>query len=307
MSMQTKPRLRGIIPAIVTPFKENGSIDFAALEKQADYLCAAGVHGLFVCGGTGEGAYLTTAEKADVVKAVRGVAGGKPFLCAAFIKPSTKGVLEEMAALESSAPDYAVAVAPFYHAMTQKDLVDHYTRIAQAATAPVIMYNIPPTTHNPLSLESIYTLSRVGNIAGVKDSSGDFATFGRGLLDGAAAESFAWIQGEDYLCGATLLAGGDGVVSGLSNARVEPYVDMFAAYEREDWQEVRNCQARINRLYEIVHSCGNGNAAIKAATELAGRGTRWMRQASQSLSDGQMKQVAAILERFDAREEERAS
>lgn len=294
--------LRGIIPAIVTPMKEDGALHAAALEKQAAYLCDAGVDGLFISGGTGEGAYLSLEEKKEVYRIIRDVSGGRQFLCAAFIRPGTNGVLEEMAEMASFEPDYIVAVAPFYHAMTQPEIFDHFRRIAAAAPAPLIVYNIPHTTYNPVALDTIYQLSQLENIAGVKDSSGNFSVFSRGVFDGKT-ESFSWIQGEDYLCGATFLAKGDGAVSGLSNARVEPYVDMYAAYKRGDWQAVRACQTRINRLYEIVHSCGNGNAAIKAATELAGRGTRWMRHASQSLTDGQVANIAAILERFDASEQ----
>ena len=303
MSVQGTNKLRGIIPAIVTPYREDGAIDFDALERQAAYLCDAGVHGLFVSGGTGEGAYLTTAEKVEVLRRVRDVSGGRQFLCAAAIKPSTKAVLEEMNVLEAGEPDYLVAVTPFYHTMTQRDVFEHYRIIAEAASAPVIIYNIPPRTHNPVKLDTIYELAHVDNIAGIKDSSGDFLTFGRGVGSGLTPPGFSWIQGEDYLCAATLLATGDGIVSGLSNARIRPYLDMFDAYEREDWGRVRLCQRRIDRLYEIIHCCSDGNAAIKAATELAGRGTRWMRQHSQTVSAEQLASVTAILDHFDEAED----
>jgi 4-hydroxy-tetrahydrodipicolinate synthase len=297
--MATKTKLRGVIPAIITPMDQNGEIDFAALEKQTIYLSDAGVNGLFVCGGTGEGAYLSTKEKEAVFSMVRKITGNKLFLCLALIESCTKDVLEEMTALKQCQPDYIVAVTPFYHAMNQKDIFDHYRQIAAAAFAPVLIYNIPPRTHNPIVLETINALSNEQNIVGIKDSSGDFISFSRGLF-GPRSDSFAWIQGEDYLCGPSLLAGGDGVVSGLSNARVEPYVAMYQAYEREDWREVRACQARINKLYEIIHCCDDGNAAIKAATELSGRGSRWMRQKSQTVSETQRDKISAILAEYDA-------
>jgi dihydrodipicolinate synthase/N-acetylneuraminate lyase len=95
------------------------------------------------------------------------------------------------------------------------------------------------------------------------------------------------------------MIGCDGIVTGLGNARIDPYIRIYRAARDRDWQTVRECQARINVLYGIIRLCGNSIAAAKAASELAGRGSRWMRQASQSLTDPQMKEVAAVLREFD--------
>jgi len=95
------------------------------------------------------------------------------------------------------------------------------------------------------------------------------------------------------------MIGCDGIVTGLGNARIEPYVRMYEAAERGDWKTIRNCQGRINTLYGIIRLCGNSIAAAKAAAELSGRGSRWMRQKTQSLTDAQMKETAKILEAFD--------
>ena len=143
MTTKDNNRLRGVIPAIITPMNEDGSIDFASLEKQAAYLSEAGVHGFFIGGTTAEGAYLSTEEKGEVFKVVRRVTGGKQFLCAAYIQPSTAAVLGEMRALEASRPEFVVAVTPYYLSMRQEDILAHYRRIAAAAPAPLILYNIP--------------------------------------------------------------------------------------------------------------------------------------------------------------------
>jgi len=296
--MRTKYKLHGVIPAIVTPMNKAGDVDYKLLEKQAAYLVDAGVNGLFVCGGTGEGAYLTTREKIEIFETVKSVAAGRVFLCAALINSNTRATLAELKLFESCEPDYFAATAPYYHAMNQKDLMAHYKAIAEQSYAPVIMYNIPSTTHNPIALETIQEMAGVDNIVGLKDSSGDFISFSRGLF-GSGSEKFAWIQGEDYLCGPALLSGADGMVSGLSNAKVEPYVEMYKAYEAGDFEKIKKCQSRINELYKIIHSCGNGNAAIKTVTELYERGSRWMRQTSQTLSDEQVKVVAEIMGKYE--------
>jgi len=294
MSAAKKHELKGIIPAIVTPMDEEGAVDHELLEKQAAYLSDAGVHGFFICGTAGEGAYLSTGEKREVIKTVRSVASGRQFLCAACIRPSTNMVLEEMKALEKTDPDFVVAVTPFYLSMRQEDIVEHFRTVARAAPAPLILYNIPCNTHNPMNLDTILELADEDNVAGVKDSSGDFAQFSRGLL-GKSPDGFSWIQGEEYLAAASVMLGCNGMVSGLSNVRAEPLMDLWLAAQEGDWDTVKECQVRINHLHEITRICGNPVSPIKAATELAGRGSRRMRHRSQSLDDSDMARVEEIL------------
>jgi 4-hydroxy-tetrahydrodipicolinate synthase len=298
MTAREDKRPAGVIPAIITPMNERGEIDYGLLEKQAAYLSEGGVNGFFIGGTTAEGAYLSTEEKAEVFKVVRGITAGKQFLCAAYIQPSTAGVLGQMRALEATEPDYVVAVTPYYLSMRQQDILEHYRQVAAAAPAPLILYNIPGNTHNLIDLETVRELAGEKNVVGIKDSTGDFIGFSRGVL-GDNPDGFVWIQGEDYLDGPSLMIGCHGIVTGLGNARIEPYVRIFRAAREGDWQTVRNLQAGINRLYAIIRLCGNSIAAAKAAAELAGRGSRWMRQKTQSLNDEQMKETARILEEFD--------
>ncbi|MCK5007685.1 MAG: dihydrodipicolinate synthase family protein [Spirochaetales bacterium] len=298
MTAKETKQLNGVIPAIITPMNQQGKIDYGLLEKQAAYLSNAGVNGFFIGGTTAEGAYLSTEEKGEVFKVVRRVAEGRQFLCAAYIQPSTDAVLEQMRALESTGPDFIVAVTPYYLSMRQEDILEHYRRVAAAAPAPLILYNIPGNTHNPIALDTILELAEEKNVVGLKDSTGNFIGFSRGVL-GDSPEGFVWIQGEDYLDGPSLMIGCDGIVTGLGNARIEPYIQIYQAARDGDWQTVRECQARINILYGIIRLCGNSIAAAKAASELSGRGSRWMRQGSQSLTDAQMKEAAKILRDFD--------
>lgn len=291
-------RLHGIIPAIVTPITRDGMLDVKLLEKQTKYLLDSGVQGLFICGGTGEGAYLKTEEKKQILNTIKNIAGGSVFLCAALINSNTRAVIEEMKEIEECGPDYIVATAPYYHAASQDDIYEHYRMITEKSKIPVIVYNIPSTTHNYIQPGTIKKISAMENIAGVKDSSGNFMNFTRGLF-AREDRKFAWIQGEDYLCGATFLAGGDGVVSGLSNVRVEPYVEMYHAFKNGDTEKIKSCQVQINKLYRLIHKFGNGNAAIKAATEIYGRGSRWMQQMSMSLSDQQMTEAEKILNEYE--------
>jgi 4-hydroxy-tetrahydrodipicolinate synthase len=291
----TAAKLEGVISALAMPMFEDGRIDSASLEKQLVYLTSSGIRGLFLGGTTGEGAYLSTAEKLEVFRTARRIAPRDTLLCAACIQPSTRQVVEEMRAFAALAPDYIVAVTPYYLAVSQTAIAEHFRILARESPAPLIMYNIPQNTHNPMALETIMELSGVANIAGIKDSSGDFISFTRGVL-GGFVEPFTWIQGEDLLDGPSYLIGAKAVVSGLSNVCVTPYIEINAAAASGDVQGVRDGQKAINELFKVVSvTGGKGIPSIKAAMELLGRGRCNMRLPGMTLGGDELAKVREVL------------
>lgn len=291
----TASRLEGVISALAMPMFEDGRIDAESLERQIAYLCSSGIRGLFVGGTTGEGAYLSTEEKLEVFRTARRMAPKDKILCAACIQASTRQVVEEMRAFAPLRPDYIVAVTPYYLGVSQAVIADHYRTLARESPAPLIMYNIPQNTHNAMALETIMDLAGTANIAGIKDSSGDFITFSRGVL-GASGEPFTWIQGEDLLDAPAFLVGARAIVSGLSNVCVDPYVAMAAAAARGDTAAVREGQKAINELFRVVAAAGGkGIPAIKAAMEMLGRGRRYMRNPGMTLGGDDLARVREVL------------
>jgi 4-hydroxy-tetrahydrodipicolinate synthase len=290
-------RLQGVIPAVAVPLREDGAVDAALIERQAGYLYEAGIQGIFVCGTTGEGAYLATQEKLEVFRAVRRAAPDV-VLCAACIQPSTSQVIDEMRAFEKESPDFVVAVAPYYLAVDQQTILEHYRLIAATAPAPLILYNIPQNTHNPMALDTILSLAASENVAGIKDSSGDFPAFSQGLLSPLPGP-FAWIQGEDRLEAASYLLGARGAVTGLGNVWIEPYVAMYRGFVAGDVLAVRSAQQQVNALHGILEVVGRkALPAIKAACELLGRGSRRMRIPSMTLGQEEVDKVRHVLERL---------
>lgn len=288
--------LRGVIPAIITPFDENGKVEYEHLEKQVAYFCDAGVHGFFVSGTTGEGGHLTTEEKVEILRKIKETADEAVTLCAACIQPSTDMVLEELRAIERLEPDYVVAVTPYYYDASQDEIFRHYQTIAQASSIPLIVYNIPSRTHNPIQLETIRRLAEERNIGGVKDSTGNFIPFSKGLL-GDFPDSFPWIQGVDLLDGPSLILGAKGMVTGLSNIWVDPYLEMFRAAGEGKVDVVLDCQRKVNRLAEVIGvTGGKTNEAIKAAVSLLGRCSKWMRTCPKSLTQEEVGRVRAVLQ-----------
>ncbi|MCX7024579.1 MAG: dihydrodipicolinate synthase family protein [Spirochaetes bacterium] len=263
----TAAKLEGVIAALAIPMFEDGRIDTVNLEKQLVYLTSSGIRGLFLGGTTSEGAYLSTEEKLEIFRTAKRIAPSDKILCAACIQPSTRQVVDEMRAFAALGPDYIVAVTPYYMSVSQAAIAEHFRILARESPAPLIMYNIPQNTHNPMALDTVMDLASVGNIAGIKDSSGDFISFTRGVL-GGSGEPFTWIQGEDLLDGPAYLVGAKAVVTGLSNVCVDPYLEIAAAAARGD---------------------------LRAAMEMLGRGRRNMRLPGLTLGDDELGGIRKVL------------
>jgi len=295
IKIEDNKKLKGVIPALILPVNESGSINFKYLEKQIIYLTMAGVDGIFINGTTGEGAWLTTEEKIRVFKTVKEATKGRQVLCAACIQPSTELVINEIQVFEKFKPDYVVAVTPYYYNVSQDIIIEHFKKIAQNSSIPVIVYNIPQCTHNKIELNTILELAKEENIAGIKDSSGDFISFTRGVYTPVPG-SFSWIQGEDYLDGPAFNIGADGVVTGLGNVFIEPYVRMYEEAKKGNYQEVNEIQKRINELYEIIQIAGGKVIpAIKSGVALLGRSTKWMKMFSLTLGEEDIEKVKRVI------------
>ena len=295
IDITNKKRLEGVIPALILPVNKEGKINFKLLEKQTTYLVSEGINGIFVNGTTGEGAWLTMEEKEQVFKFVKEINKGKVFLCAACLQPTTELVIREIKIYEKYEPNYLVAVTPYYYSVSQDIIIEHFKKIARFSSVPLILYNIPQCTHNKIELSTILKLAKEENIAGVKDSSGDFISFTRGMY-APVPETFSWIQGEDYLDGSALNCGANGMVTGLGNVFIEPYILMYQAAKKGNYRKVNEMQRKISKLYEIIQVTG-GKAipAIKAGVALLGRSTKWMKLSSLSLDDEEIRKVERIL------------
>lgn len=288
--------LRGVIPALITPMKQDGSVDWKSMEANVDYLSKAGVHGFFVNGTTAEGPILTRSEKREAVRLVKEVSGGKQTICAACIAPAVSLVLEEVADIAPLEPDYIVCVAPFYYPVPQRVIIDHFTRICASTDIPVIFYDIPQHTHNPVELPTRLALVESGSGAGFKDSSGDFVAFSRSIL-GTRRKDFAWIQGDDLLDGYSMGIGAKGVVSGLSNITPKHHLELIELAERGEFAQLLEIQKKINRLAGVIPAAGGRViAGIKAATARLGRGEPWLRHTGLTVDERERAAVFAVID-----------
>lgn len=291
----TKNKIRGVIPAVIFCSDNQGKPSPDILQRQLNYLLDAGVDGIFVNGTTGEGAVLSVDEKAEIMRKVAEVADGRTTLYGVCLQPSTDAVVAEVKLMADLGASYVAAVPPYYYPPSQDAILTHFTRIADSSPVPVIMYNIPQNTHAPMSVDTVLTLSKHPNIAGIKDSSGNFADFNRILLC-TDPEEFACLQGDDLLDAASFAVGAPGVVTGLGNVCIEHYIEMDRASRRNDLPAVFGLQKRIYDFAEMVWKLpGKVIPAIKAAAELLGRGNKRMKVEGLTLTSREVEQVREVL------------
>jgi 4-hydroxy-tetrahydrodipicolinate synthase len=290
-----KSLLLGVIPAVITPIHKDGQIHERLLEKQVAYLSDAGVHGFLINGTTGEGPLLSREERKRNFEVIRSVSVRKQFLCLTCPLPSTDLVLDEIAAFESLQPDFIVVTTPYYFTVSQKEIIRHFREIASRSPFPVIAYNIPQCTFNKIEYDAMLEISSLENVAGLKDSSGDFVTFSRVMFHGTK-KNFALLQAEDYLNANALMMGSPGIVTGLGNVWIEPYIEIYQAAQKGDFSSVRKIQSRINKLYEVIRTVGDRVVpAVKGATSLLGRCEKWVKAPMLPLEQKELSRVLKIL------------
>lgn len=268
----TSPRFHGIIPPLVTPMTADGRVDHGALAALVDHLLAAGVHGLFPLGSTGQVAYLTEADRRAVLATVSRAAAARVPVIAGAIDLTADRVIEGARALIDAGADAIVATAPVYALNDETEIADHFRRIAKALPVPVFAYDIPVRVHRKLPAALLVDLGREGVIVGVKDSSGDDVGFRRLIAaNRAAGRPLALFTGHEVVVDAMALIGADGAVPGLANVDPGAYVRLWAAAQSGDLSRAVAEQEHLSRLFEIVYAPAgrSGDAAGVGAFKAA--------------------------------------
>ena len=269
----------GIILPIITPFDENGRIDYPALAKMAVHLVDNGVHGLFPFGTTGEFYAVSDEEYVKALETVRdAVAGktnryGKPIqLIAGCSHITTREVVRLIKLVEGVGGYDAVSVlTPMFVSQTQDELYAYYKTIADSTTMPVIMYNNLPKTNVTITPATAARLAKdCGNIIGVKDSTGDMTNTGEYLrLTMEERDHFNVMMGRDTLIYAALHYGCSGAVASCANVAPRVVADIYDKFMDGDWKGALEAQYRLAPL-RIACGMGTFPEVIKEGLVLQG-------------------------------------
>lgn len=258
-------KLRGIVPPLITPLTESWQLDCAGLEQLVAHVVNGGVHGLFLLGTTGEGPSLPYALRRELVRRVCTQVGE----CVPVLVSITDTVFEESIALAQVAADAgaaAVVVAPpYYFPASQHELTAYFRRLSLAIPLPFYLYNLPSLTKVTIGEEVLRRSLELPNCRGLKDSSGNLHYFKRMQRIVAETRSHSIFVGPEELLVDSLLAGGDGGISGGANAWPELYTAIFSWAERGNWAEAQMAQQRVLEISERIYSIGGYGATVTKA------------------------------------------
>ena len=262
--------IKGIIAAMQTAMHEDGSINEAEQRRQINRQIAAGVDAVFCLGTNGEFYIMSMEEKIRVMEIFVDEVKGRVPVYAGTGCIST----EETVALSRKAREIGVdvlsVITPYFAAISQEELYQHYAQVAGSVDLPVVMYNIPARTGASLAPATVKRLAgEFANIAGVKDSSGTFNNILQYIQETEGMD-FSVLSGNDALILWTLLAGGKGGITAIANILPTVMVDIYQNYLKGDMEKAREAQNAISRIRECF-KYGNPNSVVKCATNLIGQ------------------------------------
>jgi len=260
--MKDVKKFKGTGVAIVTPFKNDSSIDFAALGRVVNHVITGGVNYIVVMGTTGESATLTRDEKKAIIAYVAEVNDGRVPLVTGIGGNSTQEVINCIRQSNLTGVDGILSVAPYYNKPNQRGLFQHFKAIATCSPVPVIMYNVPGRTCSNISSETCIELANeCENIIAIKEASGDMAQIMR-IIRGKP-DNFSVISGDDMLTIPIIASGGSGIISVLANAFPAATSELVSNALKSNYKSAREIQLRYLEMIELLFIDGNPSG-IKA-------------------------------------------
>ncbi len=285
--------LSGCGTALVTPFRQDGALDEAALVSLVNWQIESGINFLIPCGTTGEASTLNEAEHLRVVEVVVNAAAGRVPVFAGCTHNATSEAVARAKKLANVAGLTGLLTAnPYYNRPGQEGQYQHFRAIAEAVELPVLLYNIPSRTGVNLEPATVLRLSEIPNIIGVKESSGNLAQITELIVQ--APKGFKVFSGDDGMTLPVIALGGAGLVSVASNAIPAEMARMVGAPLSGDWSTARAINAKYSRLMQ-AHFVEPSPAPVKAVLALMGRCEESLRLPMVPVSEALRQKLKVIL------------
>lgn len=267
--MPTRPSLAGLFPPVPTPFKANGDVDYEHLQSNLERLNTEPLRGYVLGGSNGEFIMLTEEEKLKVVRLARAVAPDNRLVIAGTGMESTRATIALTQAMAEAGADVALVVTPGYFKakMTSGALIDHFTRVADAAPIPVVLYSVPANTGVDLPAAAVARLAQHPNIIGVKDSGGDITKIGQMVYE--TPPGFQVLAGSAGFFLPTLAVGGVGGIMASANIAARPLSEVYTRFIIGDLSAARAAHGPLIELNTAV-TARFGVAGLKAALDMLG-------------------------------------
>jgi 4-hydroxy-tetrahydrodipicolinate synthase len=288
-------KLQGAMVAIVTPL-QGGKPDLKALRDLTEWQIAEGTDGIVPCGTTGEGATLTPAERADVIRTVVETVKGRVTVIAGAGSNSTAEAVEGVRLAKDLRADAALVVTPYYNKPTQEGLYRHYMALWDAVGFPVVAYNVPSRTSVDLLPETVARLVQKGAIVGLKEATANMDRQVQ-LVERTGPDAIAWLSGDDFTVVPYVACGGHGVISVIANVAPRAMKEMTAAALAGDFKGAMARQVRMAELNRMMFVETNPGP-VKAAVALLGKASPEIRLPLVPPSDANVAKIREAMVRF---------
>jgi 4-hydroxy-tetrahydrodipicolinate synthase len=288
-------KIHGIIPPVVTPMRENEDLDLPRLKWFLDHLIASGVHGIFVLGTNSEFYALDETEKQEVIATAVAHVNKRVQVYAGTGAESTRESVRLTRMAEREGADGVSVITPYFVSPNQREIYDHYRRIAEATKLPVLLYNNPSTCGGlRIDVETVARLAEIPNVLGVKDSSGDLQNTIEYVR--VTPERFAVMMGRDTLIFPALMMGASGAVPATGNIAPKLLVEIYEKFREGDLEGSKEAQRRLNPVRLALTLCTQPGG-VKAALSILGTSLGPSRSPVGPLpADKQGKMRAALVE-----------
>ena len=289
------PVFKGAGVAIVTPFKENGDIDYERFGEQIDFQIENKTDAIIVCGTTGEAATLTEQEHIEAIEfCVRHVNKRVPVIAGTGSNCTKTAVYLSMEA-ERAGADALLLVTPYYNKTTQTGLIDHFTVVANSVHLPIILYSVKSRTGMNIEPETMKTLfDSVSNIVGIKEASGNIGQVAKIL---SLCEGIELYSGNDDETVPMLSIGGIGVISVVSNIAPRFVHDMVMNYLNGDIEEAKRMQLQELELVEALF-CETNPIPVKHAMNILNMGAGPLRKPLSPMSSANLERLKKAMKNF---------
>jgi 4-hydroxy-tetrahydrodipicolinate synthase len=244
-----QPYFKGAITALVTPFRD-GRVDEDAFVALVERQLAAGIHAVVPVGTTGETSTLSHDEHKRVVELCVQVVRGRVPVIAGAGSNSTDEAIEFTRHAKAVGADGALLVSPYYNRPSQEGIYRHYAAVNDAVQLPILVYNVPSRTSSDMGHEILVRLSKLPNIVGIKDATGDMSRCSFQRLD--CAEGWTLISGDDSNCLGYMAHGGHGVISVTANVAPDAMAAMMNAALAGDFATALAQEARLAKLHKAL-------------------------------------------------------
>lgn len=266
--MDNRLDIRGIIPPVATPMKDNEDLDLPRLKSFIDWQLHAGVHGIFVLGTNSEFYAMDEDEKQRVIAAAVEHVGTRAPVYAGTGAESTREAVRLTKMAEREGAKGVSVITPYFVLPSQQEIFDHYRAVAESTSLPVILYNNPATCGGvKIDIDTCVRLAEIPNIRGIKDSSGDLTNTNE--LIRAVPRTFSVLMGRDTLIYPALLFGAKGAVPATGNIAPHLLVEIYESFQRGDHAASLAAQMKLNPV-RLSLTLGTAPGGVKAALQLLG-------------------------------------